>query len=289
MKTERRHELQTNELADSLARWIEIARPYSRAGLALVVAVAVVLFAWGYLHSSNSRRLGDGWNEYFEAMKTRDRRGALSDIAENYAGTPVAEWARLVLADIQLEDGTQRMFLDKKDGRDELRQAADKFLSVIHESDQPMIQQHATFGLARAHEALGSLDKAREEYNSIASKWPDSPYVSDAQQRAKDLDQHATKSFYDWFAKYEPPRPLAREPGTPGVKPNFAKDPLEGAGLVLPSLNDKSSQGDSAPPSGEPAAPDSQPPADSEKPDDKPADDTAAQPADSAPQASPSK
>jgi hypothetical protein len=56
MKTERRHELQTNQLADSLAHWIEAVRPYSRAGLALVVAVAVSIFAWGYLSVSNSRQ-----------------------------------------------------------------------------------------------------------------------------------------------------------------------------------------------------------------------------------------
>ena len=34
MKTERRHELQTNTLAVTLARWIEAAKPYSRAALA---------------------------------------------------------------------------------------------------------------------------------------------------------------------------------------------------------------------------------------------------------------
>ncbi len=34
MKTERRHELQTNVLADSLAHWIEAIKPYGRAILA---------------------------------------------------------------------------------------------------------------------------------------------------------------------------------------------------------------------------------------------------------------
>ena len=41
MKTERRHELQTNVLADSLARWIEAVKPYSRAALAVVIALVV--------------------------------------------------------------------------------------------------------------------------------------------------------------------------------------------------------------------------------------------------------
>ena len=38
MKTERRHELQTNVLADSLARWIDKAKPYSRAALAVLIS-----------------------------------------------------------------------------------------------------------------------------------------------------------------------------------------------------------------------------------------------------------
>ncbi len=228
MKTERRHELQTNQLADSLAHWIEAAKPYSRAVLALLVALVVLVFAWGYLSVSNSRKAGDGWNEYFEAINSQDPRDGLSDIAEHYPDTPVAEWARAMLADIQLADGTSRLFLDKNEGRIVLRQAADKYQSILHDSRQPMLLQRATYGLARAHEALGTLDKAREEYRSIAAQWPDSPYVSDAEARAKDLDQQVTKNFYDWFAKYEPPRPVAREPGKPGTKPDFSKDPFEG-------------------------------------------------------------
>jgi hypothetical protein len=202
-----------------------------------------------------------------------DPRGALSDIAERYAGTLAAQWARLTLADIQLANGTQRLFVDKKDGRDELRQSADKYLSVSHESDEPLILQQATFGLARAHEALGELEKAREEYQSVIDKWPDCAYAGDAKTRAKDLDRQTTKSFYDWFVRYEPPRAMANEPGRPGVKPDFEKDPLNGAGFVLPTLNNKGTvsgeDATSTEPSSEPTgdqAPDATPPGDSAAP-----------------------
>ena len=216
MKTERRHELQTNELADSLARWIEAIKPYSRAALALVVAVVVAIFAWGYLTAQNHRRTADAWNAYFEAMNDRDPREALGDIASTYSGTPVSEWARLTLADIQLDEGTNRLFVQKKDGRDELRQAAEKYRAILRDTRQPMLLDAPTFGLARAHEALGtpeSLEEARKEYRSIGEQWPDSPYVKDASQRADDLDRASTKGFYDWLARYEPPRPCRTEPG----------------------------------------------------------------------------
>ena len=243
MKTERRHELQTNVLAGSLARWIEVAKPYSRAALAIVIALVAAIFAWGYFSSQASRKQADGWDEYFDAMARRDPREGLGDIVERYSGTSVAHWARVVLADIQLDDGTNRLFVDKTGAREELRKTIEAYQAILIESDQPMLLQRATFGVARAREALGTdLAKAREDYRSIAKKWPDSPFAAAAEARAKDLDRLDTKNFYDWFAKYEPPRPMANEPGIPGARPEFMNDPLEGGGLKLPSLlDDKSS------------------------------------------------
>jgi hypothetical protein len=240
MKTERRHELQTNQLADSLARGIEAVKPYSRAALAVVLALIVLAFAWVYMANQNNRRVAQGWTEYFDALAKRDARDDLTEIATRYAGTPVAQWARLVLADIQLDDGTNRLFVEKKDARDELRQAAEKYRAVLLEARHPTLEQHATYGLARAHEALGtteSLEDARKEYRSIGEKWPDSAYAEVAAARAKDLDQLDTKNFYDWLAKYEPPKPPTNQPGQPGVRPDFLKDSLD-EGVKLPSVLD---------------------------------------------------
>jgi hypothetical protein len=243
MKTERRHELQTNVLADSLAHWIEAAKPYSRAALAVVIALVGAIFAWGYYSSQSSRQQADGWTEYYDAMMSRDPREGLSDVVARYAGTSVAQWARVVLADLQLDDGTNRMFVDKAAGREELQKTIEAYQAILAESDQQNLLERATFGMARAREALGKeLVKAREDYRSIATKWPNSPFAAPAEARAKDLDRLETKDFYDWFAKYEPPRPMSKEPGIPGVRPEFMKDPLEDAGLKLPSLlDDKSS------------------------------------------------
>ena len=66
MKTERRHELQTNELADSLAHWIEAAKPYSRAGAGgRGCAGRRWCFAWGYLSAQNVRRQCRGLERVF--------------------------------------------------------------------------------------------------------------------------------------------------------------------------------------------------------------------------------
>src|SRR5262245_25168883 len=110
MKTERRHELQTNALAQNLAHWIEAAKPYSKAGLAVLVAVLVGLFSWGFISAQNNRRASDGWNQLYKAMSMSkpDPRDDLADLAEQYAGTNVGEAARLMMADFDLTDGTNR-------------------------------------------------------------------------------------------------------------------------------------------------------------------------------------
>jgi hypothetical protein len=235
MKTERRHELQTNVLASSLAHWVKAAQPYSRAGLAVVIALVVALFAWAYLSTQNTRRVATGWDEYFEALtgRNRDPREQLRDISSRYAGTMVGQWARLTLANLELDDGTNRLLQDRKAAREELRGAKEKFMALQSEATHDTILERATYGLALADEALGELEDARKEYRALAEKWPKGPFAAAAKSRADDLDALATKSFYDWLAKYEPPS-VSGEPGTPGARPDFLKEPDAGGMLKLP-------------------------------------------------------
>lgn len=238
MKTERRHELKTNVLAHSLVRWIDAAKPYSRAGTAIVIALVVALFAWAYLSTQNTRRLADGWNEYFDAIGGRDpdSRGALRDISSRYAGTMVGQWARLTLADIQLDDGTNRLLQDRKIARDGLREASEKYRALLLETSHPTIRQRSLYGLARAQEALGELDEAQKQYRELAEQWPDGPFAAAAKARTSDLEKLGTKEFYDWLARYEPPPPLSNQPGKPGARPDFLSEPDAGDILKLPPL-----------------------------------------------------
>ena len=209
MKTSRRHELQTNELADSLAHWIEAVKPYSRAALALLVAVVVAVFAWSYLSAQSERKAAEGWNELYTALDSSTTQEDLTAVATRYSDTSVGPWARVTLADVLANEGTMEIMTNKSAAREKLQRTAEEYRAVLTEVKDPMLLQRATFGLARAHEAQGTPDglaSARTEYRSIGEKWPDSPYKKDADQRAAALDTTATKEFYDWLAHYEPPR-----------------------------------------------------------------------------------
>ncbi len=241
MKTERRHELETNVLADSLGHLADAERPYGKTVLAAVIAVIVALLAWTYISSQNKTREIDGWNGYFQAVNNRDEQ-MLQDVTEQFSGTKVAQWARLTLGDWRLDNGTNRLLADRKIASDQLREASETYQALLLQTNESTIQQRATFGLARAREALGDLDKARADYQSLAEKWPDSPFAAVSKKRAAELEKLPTKQFYDWLAAYEPPRSLSNEPGTPGARPDFLKEPDAGTLTPPSSLGDSNAR-----------------------------------------------
>ena len=65
MKTQRRHELQTNQLADRIGVYLQKVRPYQKQILYGVAAVAVLGGAVLYLSSQQQAKAGVSWQEYF--------------------------------------------------------------------------------------------------------------------------------------------------------------------------------------------------------------------------------
>lgn len=238
MKTERRHELETNVLASSIAHGAERVKPYGRGVLAAVIAALFIVGAWWYISAQNASQSALAWDEYIRAVSagTRDEQ-LLEDIAQQNAGTTVANMARLTLADWKLDSGTNRLLADRSAATEQLREASETF-RTLQSVNNPSIQERAGFGLARTFEAMGELDKARTAYSELAEKFPEGPFAAAAKGRTAKLEEHGTKAFYDWLAKYEPPAPLSGEPGTPGARPDFLKEPDAGTLNVPSSLSD---------------------------------------------------
>lgn len=134
-------------------------------------------------------------------------------------------------ADLLLSSGIDQLYTDRLEGQKQLRRVADMYLTVAadSESKSPLVPR-AKFGLARTHEALGELQAVRVDYDAIVKEG--GPFADAARQRATDLDRGETKAFYDWFAKYEPPRPSDK----PEPKFDFLNESLDRAsGVRLPS------------------------------------------------------
>ena len=223
MKTERRHELETNTLAAALGRGIERVKPYSEAGVGILFAAALIFGVTLYLSSRARTQEEEGWDQYFEAMG-ENGTDTLVDVAEQFRGTPAGAWARLRVADVQFFRGSELLFRNRAEGNDQLRRAVDNYQAVLDQAESDMLQQRARFGLGQAHESLNELEKASAAYHALADFYPDSALRLLADRRLEDLEKQSTKQFYDWFASQDP-GPVF-EPDS-GAMPDFDLDSIK--------------------------------------------------------------
>lgn len=234
MKTERRHELATNALADWLGERIEALKPYSAAVSASALAVVIVVFASVIWFQNRGAATGNAWKTYFEALDLEQQGGAVDarakddarakfvEVSEDFAKSSPGLWARLSLADSQLAKGVEGLFHDRAGARKALDEAVDDYQAVLDLAPaDSLLAERAILGLASAYESKDDLDNARRQYQNLLDRWPDGAFSSLAKSRLADLDRKATKEFYDWFAKQTPKVTPPKGTGIPGEKPDF--------------------------------------------------------------------
>jgi hypothetical protein len=226
MKTERRHELEANELAIRLGKITEAIQPRARAVMAVIVAIVAIVLIIQYTGSSSTTRQTEGWNRYATAIASGDIF-ELDTLGDDFKKAPVGNWARLILADQHLMTGVRETFRDRAQANTELNKAITNYESVRAEARHELLKQRAHFGLGRSHEALSKLAEAERNYQAVVDGWPNSAMAVAAQSRLDDLALARTREFYDWFAQQTPQADFLRDqPGTPGARPEFDLDAL---------------------------------------------------------------
>lgn len=248
MKNQRRHELQTNALADRLGGvtlWIE---ENYKPVLGVVVALAVIVGVYVYLTNSSSAKVQTSWNAYFAAVSEQNP-DAMRKVAEDYPSQLAGTWARLWLGDQLLQQGVDQLFQDRAQANDELRKAIAEYEAVLAHRVEPMVAQRANLGLARSYESLDQLDEARKVYRDLVdvNKWPDALFAEQAQARLDDLDRPQTKEFYDWFASQDP---------KPSIEGSRGEVPLDALKFDSELPDDPVSNDTETPLSGETPVPD---------------------------------
>jgi tetratricopeptide (TPR) repeat protein len=232
MKSERRHELQHNELAEWLVNAFETIKPYQNIVLAAVAAILVAVLGYTLWSRDVASRTSQAWDQFNAVLQSRDP-AKLMKLTEEYPNTPVGTTAAVVAADDHLQEGCERLFVNKALAQQELTKAIDLYHLVLQQSQMPMQLERATFGLARAQEAKGDLETAEKLYGEVAAKWPNGTFAAAANDRLQDLKRPATKRFYDQFAKFDPKPSFT---GKPGEKPAFDMKSLPSDGP--PSVSD---------------------------------------------------
>lgn len=252
MKSEHRHDLQTNDLSKLMVQ----AEPFvEKYGVKAVVAAGVIfVLVLGYLTWSSNRtgQEAEGWTRLAACTSTAD----FETVAEDFSGTKVAQWALVHAAESHLQSGIRSSFTDRSAGDRDLGDAKEQFQKLLDSAGTlPEIRERALFGMARTEESMsdGDLKNATELYKKLIQDYPESIFRKLAEQRVKPvegekvavLDQEETKNFYKWFHAQNPKPGDRQRPGfnlpMPGTAPGGATDgSTETPGLPelpgLPSL-----------------------------------------------------
>ncbi|MEX0642261.1 MAG: hypothetical protein WD468_06145 [Pirellulales bacterium] len=224
MKSEHRHQLETNVMAERLAVWIDRLRPYATSIAGILLFVFIAMFAWSYLTGSSAAWQTQAWDAYNDAViSPMPNLELLRESAEEHPGTKMQQMADVTWADGQVWIAARDYLYNKAGMAEALNRATSAYQSILQSSDDERLLNRSRLGLARVYEMQNELDKARDEYLKVTGG-----YAEFAQDRAKELSEKKAQDVCAWLAAAEPPRrPTPTGPGNPGQTPPFSASDMQ--------------------------------------------------------------
>jgi hypothetical protein len=243
MKSEERHRLHENELAHfgrQAREWLDKHGVTLAIGAAAVLVVVGIVVFW--LRSSHQTQ-ANRWTPMITATDP-ERYG---EIADEYPGTTVGQWARLKEAQRLLSEGTNLTMTDREASVTDLVKAREGFEAVLQaEPLTEPLRERALFGLARALEVLAGVEVGKDDepvagvkpaveaYERLVQEFPSSVYVEIAQERIAALKTQEVQDFYAWYQKQNPSPLDPRGPNDQTGSPT-GSDAMPGLSSGLPS------------------------------------------------------
>jgi hypothetical protein len=235
MKSERRHQLEQNELADRLGSGIAATQSYLPMILGGLGVLVVGAIAWGIYSSSSEKKTAVAWTEFYFNLASGDAESYV-DLAQEFPASSAAGWARLVAGDNFLQRGIESLYRNKAEGVALIEQAIDAFEEVEQDSTTTELRTKALLGLAQANESLGKLEEAANFYQQVAKSTTHSGILREANERLSFLASESGKEFYAWFGKLDP------KPDAPIELPSDMQSPP-----LIPDLQFGPSDADTSP------------------------------------------
>ena len=244
MKSERRHELQTNYLADHLGTAVSTSKPYASYVIGGVIVALFAALAYG-LYSSQVAKAGSAaWGDYYFNIGTGDAE-IFQQVAQDHSGTTAALWSKQAWADNKLLEGLDLIYVERPAAEEAVNKAIDAYQEVLSKTYESDLKTRAAMGLAQSYETIGKLDDATKHYKQVAASSQDG-FAAMANNRLAWITSGEGKSFYEWFATVK---------SSPATKPNIPTDLSRPP--VVPDISFKdmpqAPEGKAAP-AGEPAA-----------------------------------
>lgn len=250
MKSTRKHELQTNELADVLGRLIENARPHAKTLGYAVAALIIAGLVIAILVSRPGKAGGLSAEVFFEAQQRGDTQ-ALRDFLKDYPQAAEVPAAKVLLAGRLVSEvvrGTGEAAGPEGKAKAPGLLAEAKELYEQAGKSATAFEPLAQVGGALATVQQGDVEKGVAALNEVVTKWPQSIAADKARAHIEELAAYKPLKFSD--------EPLEEEK-KPEPKAGEAK---EGAAKESPA------------PKAEPKAPEAKPPETPKAPEPKPAE-----------------
>jgi hypothetical protein len=250
MKAEHRHQLQTNILADKVGKVIQGMKSGPKSttvavwGVVFVVIIGIIL--WQYTAAASQSRQSAEWQTIDKAMHDPAKgMKTLEEIASEDETSLTNRTARFQLARIRFSAGQAGLTgADRADAIKVIQEARNLYEKLRGQcADAPLLEQEASFGYAKALEALtgvttptdpaADLAAAIGEYKALAKKYPDSPLGKSAAKRVEELEGHSAEiaKFYKELAEL----PISKMPPPMPLFPPLEKNP-PAPDLTLPPL-----------------------------------------------------
>jgi len=196
MKSERRHELHQNDLAQGLGKVADWVKKHINQLTAVILGVAIIFVAWVWISRHLSSRQDEVYENYRAALmqnaSTSDQISLLEKVADQDRNKFLAAAANLNLADlyaVQVTIGTGK--LDSDQNKDSLTKATAYYKTVVDKyGDQKPMVAMAYVGLGTLAEDAGQWDEAKAMYEKAQSTAPEGyPVLYRAKQALARLDQ----------------------------------------------------------------------------------------------------
>jgi hypothetical protein len=228
MKSEHRHQLETNILADWLGKQLEGLEQHKTtivAAFAILVALGLVVV---FATSGEDPVASQQWSFYHAAFANPDPTTFLAGILDkNTSSNSATLWTKKTLADRYLGRGTQMLFLNKTEAVEKLEEAQKLYTDVERSAGSNLELLHeARFGLARVMESLDRGDEAKKIYVNLAKLGPETSLGKAAADAIKRLENPRNIETLAWFAQQKPNLPKGHPPlGGEGMNLNLPDRP----------------------------------------------------------------
>ncbi len=199
-KTERRHELQQNELAAYLEKVNKQIEPYSKPILGVVLVVMAVGIGWSFYSSEQEADSSFATLELIKATSAQmidpeDLDTGNSEFPETSAGKLAKLYQGLAL----VNEGNDLIYEDTESATETLKEGIEVLTSVAEGNNDPLIKSRAYLGIALAQTTLGDTEAAVAAYEKVEKADESEAMVEYAANRIATLTSTATKEFSDWF------------------------------------------------------------------------------------------